>query len=225
MKTALKSYFRGIYLSHKNFWNREVAGSLVSGGLIFLFAVLVQTLADSYVEKVRGVAVGDLLLDRLPTLDLDFFIVEGALILTLLVIILLGVKPRYLVFSIKAIALFVIVRSVSITLTHLGQDPNQLQLDTDSIGYGLYNVLFNSKNDFFFSGHTGMPFLMALIFWHEKFWRYLFIIFTVVLAASVLFAHIHYSIDVFAAPFIVYCIFQITRWLFPKDYARISKKI
>jgi hypothetical protein len=35
----------------------------------------------------------------------------------------------------------------------------------------------------------------------------------------VLLAHVHYSIDVFAAPFIVYGMYVITAKLFPRDYA------
>jgi hypothetical protein len=34
----------------------------------------------------------------------------------------------------------------------------------------------------------------------------------------VLFAHVHYSIDVFASPFMTYGIFTIAKTLFPQDY-------
>ena len=45
--------------------------------------------------------------------------------------------------------------------------------------------------------------------------RYLFLFLTVFFGASVLLAHVHYSIDVFAAPFIVYGMYVITKKLFP----------
>jgi hypothetical protein len=96
--------------------------------------------------------------------------------------------------------------------------PTQIILDKNSFGFGLYDILFNSSNDFFFSGHTGLPFLMALVFWPEKFWRYFFIGTSIVLGASVLLTHFHYSIDVFAAPFIVYSLFVLTRKIFRKDF-------
>jgi hypothetical protein len=38
-----------------------------------------------------------------------------------------------------------------------------------------------------------------------------------VFGLSVLIAHIHYSIDVFAAPFMAYSIFSLARYFFKKD--------
>ena len=61
---------------------------------------------------------------------------------------------------------------------------------------------------------------MALIFWDDDFWRPFFIVMAVVFGASVLLAHVHYSIDVFAAPFIVYGVYKIAERFFPKDFAR-----
>ena len=63
---------------------------------------------------------------------------------------------------------------------------------------------------------------MALIFWDDDFWRPFFLAAAVVFGASVLLAHVHYSIDVFAAPFIVYGIFAIAQRTFKKDYALMS---
>jgi membrane-associated phospholipid phosphatase len=85
-------------------------------------------------------------------------------------------------------------------------------------GYGLYHLV-TFQGNFFYSGHTAFPFLLALIFWDNKYLRYLFLILTVFFGVSVLLAHVHYSIDVFAAPFIVYGMYVITAKLFPRDYA------
>lgn len=214
--------FKNIYKHHLQFWNKKTATSLMIGAALFIVALIVQHFVDNYVGRIKGIAVGDLVLDHIPTVNLDIFIVQGALLSTLLILILLVFKPRYLNFSIKALAIFILVRSFSISLTHLGVNPHQLTLDTDGFGYGLYNIIFNTKGDFFFSGHTGVPFLMSLIYWHERFWRYLFLAIALVFAASVLFAHIHYSIDVFAAPFMTYGIFTISKYVFRRDYKEIT---
>ena len=52
--------------------------------------------------------------------------------------------------------------------------------------------------DLFFSGHTGMPFLLALIFWDWRRVRYMFLFISVACAIIVL-AGLHYSIDVCSA--------------------------
>ena len=49
--------------------------------------------------------------------------------------------------------------------------------------------------------------------------------FSLVFGITVLFAHVHYSIDVFAAPFITYAIFKLAELeLFTKDYAIMVKE-
>ncbi len=63
---------------------------------------------------------------------------------------------------------------------------------------------------------------MALIFWNDKFWRRIFLVLSFVFAASVLLSHVHYSIDVFAAPFITYGIFKIAAKFFPRDYSLLE---
>jgi membrane-associated phospholipid phosphatase len=77
---------------------------------------------------------------------------------------------------------------------------------------------FNVGSDFFFSGHTGLPFLIALIFWDNRLIRYISLSASILFGVSVLLGHLHYSIDVFAAFFITYSIFAIARRFFAKDY-------
>ena len=71
----------------------------------------------------------------------------------------------------------------------------------------------------FFSGHTGLPFLAALAFWHILPWRLFYLALTVFFGAVVLLGHYHYSIDVLAALFITHGVFQMSCWLFGRDYA------
>jgi hypothetical protein len=210
--------FGAFQLNHKNFWTKANRNSMLTSSGFFIVALIIQKIADNYVLKIKGTVVDDMILNNLPTVDLDFFIIQGALIITFLGLFLLVYKPKYFCFGLKAFSLFIIIRSFLISLTHLGVSPDQLVLDINSIGFGLYNILYNTTNDFFFSGHTGMPFLMALVFCPEKFWRYTFFTASAVMGTSVLLAHMHYSIDVFAAPFITYSIFALTRQIFKKDF-------
>lgn len=213
-----------IYFQHKNFWNKNTFSFLMWATGWFLLALLVQHFAYLYVDSyVSGAPVGDLLLDHLPTINLDFFIIQGSLISTLLVIFLFITKPDYVSFSLKSLALFIIIRSFFISLTHLGANLHQITLDTNTIGFNFYDFLYNAKNDFFFSGHVGASFLCALVFWKEKIWRNIFLVFSFMFGVSMLLAHMHYSIDVFAAPFIAYGIFIISKKVFYYDYVLINR--
>jgi hypothetical protein len=214
--------FPKIYGRHKQFWHKEQFWSLGFSLVVLTVAIIIQNLMDRYVATTNGPAVGDLILNHIPTLDIDVILVQGSLFTTLVGIILCLARPQYLTITLKSVSLFIVVRAFFISLTHLGISPQQLTIDPNNFGYTLYNLLYNSKGgDFFFSGHTGSPFLLALIFWDQKLWRGFFLMVSLVMGAGVLFAHIHYSIDVFAAPFMTYGIFAISKILFAKDFRSV----
>ena len=219
----MTAFIDKLYLTHKNFWSKSNL-LLLSGSVVwFLSALVVQRLASGYVGNYATTTpVGDLLLDNLPTVNLDFFIIYSTLTVTLGIISLLVIHPKYLPFSLKALALFIIIRSFFFSLTHLGINLHQITLNMDSIGFNIYDFFYNAKNDLFFSGHVGVSFLFALIFWKEKLWRYVFFIISGIFGVSMILAHMHYSIDVFAASFITYSIFIIATKLFKKDFALLS---
>ncbi len=219
----MKKIISNIYQTHRNFWDKSNFLLLVTASIWFSFAIFLQYFAYRYIDNYMiGTPVGDLILNNLPSINSGFFIVQGALFSTLVVSCLLIVKPRYMSFSLKALALFIVIRSFFISLTHLGVNLDQITLNTNSLGFIFYDFLYYSENDFFFSGHVGATFLFALIFWKEKIWRMVFLAFSVVFGISMLFAHLHYSIDIFAAPLITYSIFAISRYLFAHDYKLIN---
>lgn len=207
-------------IRRRDFWTPEHRRSLYLGILLFLLALAIQIGAGRYSARSATGApfVGDLFLDNLPVVDLDITIVEGAIAFWTIILALLVLRPQKALFGIRAIALFIVFRAFFISLTHIGIYPERAVIggSWEPIA-GLYG-LFTFQGNFFFSGHTGLPILMALIFWRDAFWRKFFLFAAILFAASVLLAHVHYSIDVFAAPFITYGIYRIARRLFPKDY-------
>lgn len=213
-----------VIAAHRNFWTSENRISLYLGILLLVASLLIQINANQYATVKATNYVGDAILDRIPTIDLDFIIVHGSMLAWLFTGLLLLAKPRRLLFAVKTIALFVLVRAFFISLTHIGVRPDRLifGFDGDSFLYAFY-TLFTFEGDFFFSGHTGFPFLIALLFWNEPFWRKFFLAVTLVFGVSVLFAHVHYSIDVFAAPFITYAIFAMAKYIFKKDHRLMTQ--
>lgn len=166
--------------------------------------------------------VGDILLDNLPVVDLNLIVIQGALFAIVLgTLFVIFFRPRYILFTLKTIALFIAIRAFFISLTHVGIYPGHVYPEPGFFS-AIYTYL-NFQTGFFFSGHAGMPFLMALIFWREYWVRIVFLTMSLVFAIGVLFAHSHYSIDVFAAPFMAYGIFEMARYLFPRDYALIDQ--
>ncbi len=199
---------------HKFHWSQKsFLLSVLSGFLLLAGSLIINYAAGNYANKMASNGVTDIILDNVPIIDVDGIFVYGAILFGLFIVLVLIKEPKQIPFIVKSIALFVFVRSIFISLTHIGPIIQQLPPDPN-IFYR--NLVFGA--DYFFSGHTGLPFLMALSYWGNKHLRNIFFAVSIIFGASALLGHYHYSIDVFAAFFISYSIFHIARWLFSNEY-------
>lgn len=190
--------------------------SLLEAILVFILSVFVTHYASKYAEISASGAVDDIILSNTRVYNFEFIFVEGALMLSLFVIVLCLRFRNTAPFLIKAVSLFIIIRALFVSLTHIGPFPTKLVLESRSLDF------ITSGNDLFFSGHTGLPFLIALIFWDHVYIRSLFLAASFVFGVIVLLSHLHYSIDVFAAFFITYSIYHIAIKVFTKDFEFFS---
>ena len=203
-----------ILTKHTHHWRKSgVRLSAINGALFFLISLEINRIASIYATIRASNPVEDLILSNTRVWNVDFIVNEGAFLFALFVFIVLLLEPKRIAFTLKASALFILIRSIFITLTHLAPFPTHAQLDPNDI----FSV-FNFGGDFFFSGHTGLPFLIALIFWNVRPIRIIAIIISFLFATAVLLGHLHYSIDVFAAFFITYSIFHLALRFFARDY-------
>ncbi|MBU1348552.1 sphingomyelin synthase family protein [Patescibacteria group bacterium] len=201
---------------HSDLWHRKDFLLSVLWGILLLGAGMVANYAAGvYATAKASNAVTDIVLDFLPVMNVDLLFIEGSVVFILFLVIILFLQPKHLPFVLKSIGLFVLIRSFSVSLTHIGPFPEQIDFSPGSI-----TKLIIFPGDLFFSGHTGLPFLLSLIFWDDRRLRYTFLGFSVLFAATVLLGHLHYSIDIFAAYFVTYTIFHIATLAFRKDAER-----
>src|SRR5882672_2784215 len=181
---------------------------------VFLAASTIAIFAAvSYATVHASNYVTDFVLSRVGPFNVRFLFIYGTFTAFAITASLLAWRPNRLPFTLKAMALFLLVRAVFVALTHMAPspiDPQQPAPFFNSIFYG---------SDLFFSGHTGLPFLAALAFWHIPQWRMFYLALTGFFGLIVLLGHYHYSIDVLAALFITHGVFQMSCWLFGRDYA------
>lgn len=183
-------------------------------GVLFVFvSLLFNHYASTYATEKASRSVTDLILDNVPVMNVDWIVNEGALAFGVFIATLLLLEPRKAPFVLKASALFVSIRAFFIMFTHLGMVPDRILLNTTEIIDRL-----TVGGDYFFSGHTGFPFFLALIFWREKKIRFVCLSVSVLFGISTLLGHLHYSIDVLSAYFITYSIFCIALKFFPEDW-------
>jgi len=209
-KTKSSADITAIY----NFSDNKIASSTIIGACFLVISLGINFLAGSYASKEAGNAVSDIILDHVPVMDVDGIFVYGIVAFFAFIAVLLFLRPERAPFIFKSLSVFIVVRSFFIILTHIGPAPQAILLDSSN---GIISY-FTFTGDLFFSGHTGFPFLLALIFWRDRYLRVAFLASSVLFGIVVLLGHLHYSIDVFAAFFITYGIFQIVVKLFNKDY-------
>ncbi|MEI6057941.1 MAG: phosphatase PAP2-related protein [bacterium] len=193
-------------------------------------AFVISSYAVGYATESASNPVTDLILSNVSVVDVDGIFVNGAMLMVLFMAVVCIIDPRRVPFVIKTIAVFVVIRSLFIILTHIGAFPTQSTINPstqnlieDVIGIKLYASFFLG-NDSFFSGHTGLPFLMSLLYWDKKWIRIIFMATSVMFGIVVLLGHLHYTIDVLSAFFISYGIYRMARHLFPTDLQREQVK-
>jgi len=199
--------------------DRRFLISVLVALLLLSASIIINFYASTYATERASSSVTDIVLSNIRVFDVNGIFAYGSVLFLIFIAIVCFHNPKRIPFVVKSIALFVIIRSVFISLTHIGPFPiNALVNQSDFINK------FTFGGDLFFSGHTGMPFLLALIFWEDRFFRYLFIATSLMFGTVVLLAHLHYTIDVLAAFFITYTIFKIAVYLFKKDRELFLKK-
>ncbi|MFA6158820.1 MAG: phosphatase PAP2-related protein [Candidatus Paceibacterota bacterium] len=196
--------------------NRGYVGSLILSLCLLLASLVINYYSGIYATAEVSNSVTDIILSNIPVFDVDGAFVYGGILMAAAIILLCLRYPRRMPFVIKTISIFYVVRSISVSLTHIAPFPGRVAVEV----VGLMRF-FNFDGQLFFSGHTGLPFLIALIFWHNKRLRYLFLAFSLSFAVVVLLGHLHYSIDVFAAFFITYGIFRLSEVFFREDSLRV----
>jgi len=178
----------------------------------FLISVfVVQPYAVQYATERASSPVTDIILSNIRVYDVDGAFVYGMFLLIAFIVFLCLVYPKRIPFTLYSLTLFILIRCAFVSMTHLAP----FTAAPTDFGPAITRAFFGA--DLFFSGHTGTPFLMALIYWRVSFLRYLFLAWSVFFAVVVLLGHFHYSIDVASAFFITYGIFHISEWLFPEE--------
>ncbi|OGN28153.1 MAG: hypothetical protein A3A33_02250 [Candidatus Yanofskybacteria bacterium RIFCSPLOWO2_01_FULL_49_25] len=203
-----------LLIKHKeHYTDRAFFLSVLIGIFLLFVSFVINFYAGIYATISASNAVTDLILNNIRVFNVGIFFHHGPFVFWAIVVILCIREPKYIPFILKSVATLLIIRSIFISLTHIGQFPTQIS-PTDSEIFRF----FSFGGDLFFSAHTAFPFLLALEFWGHRYMRYIFLLASIGFGAVVLMAHVHYSIDVLSAFFITYSVFSLCRYLFKRDW-------
>ena len=105
----------------KTYWQNKNFLLSFGLGLIFLLAsFVIEFYAGIYATERASSPVTDIILSNIRVYSVTNFFIFGPYILWLFVIIIGILKPQKGPFVLKSVALFLVIRSVFITLTHIG---------------------------------------------------------------------------------------------------------
>ncbi|MBP7057565.1 hypothetical protein KBB08_03700 [Candidatus Gracilibacteria bacterium] len=207
--TSLRHTYSSLLHSVRFLWVTALSA------IFLVIAIALNYRAGTYAFNNMSNGVSDLFLDYLPLVDVSVLFIDGAVVMALLILLLGFLYPQRLPSILHNIALLYSFRAIALTLTHLGPP---LSVAPPVVLGDTITDRFVGGADYFFSGHTALPFIIALIFWDKPWVRTLFLLLTVTFGFSALLGHLHYSIDVFVAPFMSYCAFAICRHYWPISY-------
>ncbi|GJQ61992.1 MAG: hypothetical protein SCALA702_10450 [Melioribacteraceae bacterium] len=202
-------YFQTFRTNWREFLKNRSDVYLLSGGILFLsLVVLGISNFFGWNEARPGTVIPDPVLALFEPIDLTwitFIVLYGIL---LVIVLYMLPRPKILLFAAYGYGLLVAVRMATMFLLPLEAPPSIIPLEDPFIAIIGGGVTL--QKDLFFSGHTGTSFFFFLIL-ENKLLKYIMLAVTIIIGSFVLLQHVHYSIDVFSAPFFTFAVFSITR--------------
>ena len=198
----------------KFFKNKKRKVELLLTMVLLAFVLISFSQFLLFVEDRKGVILSDPILNLFSPIDLTWLIFALIYLSLLITIVELVKKPERLILALQCYGLMVIFRSIAMYLLPLEAPLTLLPLNDPFVQlFGEGNIL---KKDLFFSGHTATLFLLFLLM-DKRSLKIIFLIFTLLVGISVILQHVHYSIDVFAAPFFAYTSYRIIYFFKEKE--------
>lgn len=185
---------------------RLIAVFVVFIGILFLFPHFFQ-----FIEQREGRQLNDWLLERLSPADVSIPIFLCVWGITALMIVRCVKSPMVLLVGMYGFIVLTLMRIVTIALVPLNPPSGLIPL-VDPISNFFYGNNDFVTKDLFFSGHTSSQFLYFLCL-NKKRDKALALLSTFIVGALVLVQHVHYTIDVLAAPPLTYLCYLIGKKL------------
>jgi hypothetical protein len=200
----------------KKAWNTKgTRQQLVSGTVIMLMVVFILPNFFGYIEKRKGILLNDWVLAFLTPHNVSgliFAIIWGMILFILVRAIY---TPSIYILYCWTLIFVSIARLTCISLVPLDPPKGLIPLTDPLTGIFYGNAVITK--DLFFSGHTATLVLIVLCL-QKPIDKAIALIATVVVAFLLLVQHIHYTIDVMAAPIIVYALYRFTRYFLFKKH-------
>jgi len=194
-----------------NVWKVELNNNKYIYQVILSFAAVIGGLMLftrflAFIEDRPGIILPDPILAWFAPMDISWFTFIIMYSTVAIAIISLLQSPKALILGLQSYVLMLFFRTIAMYAIPLEAPASILPLIDPMVSeVGVGKLM---TKDLFFSGHTATIYIMYLVA-QKRYFRYFFLAATLIIAVSVLVQHVHYSVDVIAAPFFAYCSYRI----------------
>lgn len=200
------------FLKNKKNLSEFVITAVIVTAVIIAFSHFLH-----FVEQRDGVVLNDPLLNAFNPIDLTWLTFVLIYLSLIIFVVTTFNKPDKLLIAFQAYGLMLIFRTIAMYLTPFEAPETILLLNDPFVQFFAKGDILTK--DLFFSGHTGTLSLVFLLA-ENKTLKTIFLILTLFVGTAVLVQHVHYSVDVFVAPFVAYGAYRIIKKLhtrFPEE--------
>ena len=199
-----ETYVTGGWALH---WQDRLFRKKLLAGLALLLPLLLSLpYFFTMIQQRDGVVLNDPLLNWLQPADVSVPVFTLIWSVALLFVFRSFKDPGLFLLVLYAFVSLTLIRLITITLVPLDTPPGLIALK-DPLSNSFYGGPFVTK-DLFFSGHTASLCLLFLCF-RRKTDRFFALAAAIVVGFLVLKQHVHYTVDVLAAPFFVFFSYKV----------------
>lgn len=185
--------------------------------LFVVFVVVVFPEFLHFIEEREAVVMFDPFLNLFNPIDLTWTTFALIYFSVIAALISLINKPAYLFLALQSYGIMLLFRMLVMYLSPLEAPEKIIPLHDPFVQmFGTGDIL---TKDLFFSGHTATMFVLFLAV-KNKILKVIFLITTILVGLAVIFQHVHYTVDVVAAPFFSYASYKMVLGI--KQYLKVA---
>ena len=204
---SLKDNWTAIWNSHYRRYE------LIIGPVIMLGIIFTLPFFFAHIQKRKGAVLNDWLLASIPPHDVSVLIFALIWGMVILIVVRAINNPSIIITFVWTLIFVYIVRFFTLSVVALDPPAGLVPL-ADPLSSAFFRSGAITK-DLFFSGHTSDMVLIYLCL-QKRTDKIIALIAAFAVACLLLVQHIHYTIDVLAAPVVVYGCYRLTRYLLDK---------
>lgn len=195
---------------HQVIENKQLLTRLILSLMLFTVVLIAYRKVINFIEQRDTFMLVDPILSQFSPIDFTWLIfasMYGAMAIAFFVYVK---NPYNLLIAMQMYSLVSILRMISMYLLPIDAPQTLIPLVDPFVSF--FGAIEINTKDLFFSGHTST--MLCFFFttpnrWHKR----IYLLLTFVVASLLILQHVHYVVDILAAPFFSFGAYAFVRWV------------